>query len=130
MLIRLPILILASCLSSCLSPHGYPSRSVLSKTQLIEWYSNNLQKYPAIDKFGYAGSDENYHYFIVRPVDDFVIHEVPRADLKVPDERLRGELGRSLYFYLVDPANNFKKVPEPGFRENQDTEQDVHGNTH
>lgn len=113
MLIRLTLLILASCLSGCLSPHGYPSRSILSKTQLIEWYSNHLLKYPAVDKFGYAGSDDNYHYFIVRPVDDFVVHEVPRTDMKVPDERLRSEIGRSLYFYLVNPANNFKKVPEP-----------------
>jgi len=113
MIFRLQILILTFCISSCLSPHGYPSRSVLSKTQLIKWYSDNLQKYPTIDKFGYAGSEDDFHYFIVRPVDDFVIHEVPRSDLKIPDVRLRSELGRSLYFYLVDPSNNFKKVPEP-----------------
>ena len=113
MLGRFQILILASCLSSCVFLPDYSARHVKSKQELIEWYSDNLTRYPAISKFGYAGSDETYHYFIVRPVDDFVTHEVPRSDLKMPDERPRSERGKSLYFYLVDPTKGFKKMPEP-----------------
>jgi hypothetical protein len=90
---------------------GVPTHNVKSRQELIDWYSEKIAQYPAITKFGYAGSDDTYHYFIVRPVDDFVIHEVPRSELKMPDFRLRSELGDLLYFYLVDPMENFKKIP-------------------
>ena len=104
-------LLLASSLSSCTFP-GYPTNNVKSKQELIDWYSDNLPRYPAISKFGYAGSDEDYHYFIVRPVDDFVTHEVPRSDLMISDERPKSARGKRLYFYLVDPKKSFTKVPE------------------
>jgi len=104
-------LLFATFLSSCVIP-GYSTHNAKSKQELIQWYSDNLPRYPAISKFGYAGSDDTYHYFIVRPVDDFVTHEVPRSDLKLSDVRLRSERGKLLYFYLVDPTKNFKKIAE------------------
>lgn len=39
---------------------------------------------------------------------------VPRDQITIQDERRHSDLGWSqFYFYLVDPRQNFRKVPDP-----------------
>jgi hypothetical protein len=100
-------LLCAALLTGCnLSP-------VLSKKELVDWYTANHRTLSNLERFGYAGSDEKYHYFITRPIDYFYFPKIPRTELQMPDERPRSQLGRGdLYFYPVDPGNNFKRVPD------------------
>jgi hypothetical protein len=98
-------------LSGCISPEGW-TRSVWSKSDLVAWYNEYEPVRSNLSKFGYAGSDEGFHHFITRPVDSFFMPKIPRSELTVPDERPRAELGRRLYFYLVDPRQDFRKVSE------------------
>ena len=87
--------------------------TVLSKQELVKWHTDHVSKMSNLERFGYRGSDENYHYFITRPIDSFYFPQIPRAELHMPDERPRSQLGKyELYFYPVDPSNNFQKVPD------------------
>jgi len=84
-----------------------------SKAELVEWYSKAAPDNPRVRRFGYCGSDAKYHYFIVRPIDWFVCPKVRRSELVIPDERPKSSLPRDQwYFYVVDPAHDFRKVDE------------------
>jgi hypothetical protein len=103
------LIFLGSLTSGCLSPEGRP-KEVWTKDELVSWHREHTQTNPNLKKFGYAGSDDNYHYFITRPVDSFLLPRIPRKDLKIVDERPRAELKKQLYFYLVDPQRNFRRI--------------------
>lgn len=107
------LLTLALLLPSCISPEGY-KKSVWHKQELLDWYNEHEPTNSNLRKFGYAGSDEAYHHFITRPIDSFLQVKIPRNEITIPDERPRSSLtSRQLYFYLVDPRQNFRKVPSP-----------------
>lgn len=102
---------IALLLSSCISPEGY-KKSVWHKQELLDWYNKNEPANSNLQKFGYAGSDEAYHHFITRPIDSFLQVKIPRNELTIADERPHSSLtSHQLYFYLVDPRQNFRKVP-------------------
>lgn len=109
MIARLLLIAVCALLSGCLSPEGW-KKSQWTKTELVEWYTEYEPTTPGLSKFGYAGSDANYHYFITRPIDSFLIPKVPRGELTIQDERKRSDLGKRLYFYEVDPKQNFRKI--------------------
>ena len=103
------LILLAICLllPSC-------AKRVWERQELVDWYNKYEPDIPNLSKFGYAGSDKKYHHFITRSVDNFVTPRVPRDQITVPDERRHSDLGWSqFYFYLVDPRQNFRKVPDP-----------------
>lgn len=88
----------------------------MGKSELQKWYRDDLSRYSGAGKLGYTGSDADYHYFITRPVDDFVSVQVPRNELKLKDEHPSSELGwKRMYFYLVDPEQDFRKINESAF---------------
>ncbi len=89
----------------------------MDKYELQIWYRDELSRYSGAGKLGYRGSDDVYHYFIARPVDDFVIIQVPRNEWVLKDERGTSELGREgMYFYLVDPQRLFCKIDGVAFQ--------------
>ena len=101
----LPILLGALVLSACGGPW------TMGKSELQTWYRDDLSRYSGSGKLGYRGSDFVYHYFIARPVDNFIVIQVPRGELALKDELGTSELDRErLYFYLVDPERNFRKL--------------------
>ncbi len=106
---RLTTLFVAiACLTACGGYHD------VSAKELVVWHKDlaAMQKDPARSRIGYRGSDENSHYFIARPVDSFTIFRVPRAEIKIADERPLSDLD-NLYYYVVDPAKNFRVIQEP-----------------
>jgi hypothetical protein len=109
----LNVLIAAICLllAGCLSPEGW-TRSAWNKKDLVIWYDKHEPTNSNLSKFGYAGSDDRFHYFITRPVDSFITPRIPRNELTISDERSRSTLGRQLYFYQVDPRQDFRKIPD------------------
>ncbi|RYZ63745.1 MAG: hypothetical protein EOP09_17150 [Proteobacteria bacterium] len=98
-------------LGGCISPEGW-TQSDWSKQELVAWYNKYEPTNSNLTKFGYAGSDDRFHYFVTRPVDSFFTPRIPRSELAILDERSRSDLGRRLYFYRVDPSHNFRKISE------------------
>ena len=106
----LPIFIGVLLITNCGGPW------IMQKAELQKWYRDDLSRYSGAGKLGYTGSDAAYHYFIARPVDDFVTIQVPRDDLTLKEERRTSELGRErMYFYLVDPARDFRRIDDKVF---------------
>jgi hypothetical protein len=49
-------------------------------------------------------------YFIARIMDDCAFIKINKVDLKVLDERSYRSTSSSLYYYLVDPSRDYRKV--------------------
>lgn len=110
MITRLTLIVFCALLAGCLSAEGI-KRNQWSKSEVVAWYAKYEPVVHGLSKYCYAGSNAKYHYFICRPIDSFLIQKIPRAELVMPDERKREDLGKRLYFYQVDPKRNFKKMP-------------------
>lgn len=60
---------------------------------------------------GYQGSDQQYHYFIARVMDDWAFIRINKDELTVPDGRpYLGTSSSQRYYYLVDPSQAYRKV--------------------
>jgi hypothetical protein len=46
-----------------------------------------------------------------RPIDSWVLPRVRRSEIVIEDERSPDALGNRIWFYRVDPAHDFAKVP-------------------
>ncbi len=91
--------------------HCGTAERVWSRAELEDWYAKTLPGYPNLEKVRYRGSDASYHYFLMRPVDSFIIPRVPRAELTMEDERpYSGGSSAALGYYQVDVLHGFKKV--------------------
>ena len=106
---RYLIVIFSFLIAGC--AQGFPKRT-WTKAELVEWYSKYASSNPRVQRFGYCGSDDKYHYFVTRPIDSYLLPRVPRSESVIADERPRASLGRANYFYLVDPARDFRKIEE------------------
>ena len=73
-----------------------------SKTEVMEYHRNMSSR--AYEVIGYRGSDATHHYYIARPVDWFVFYQIPKAQLKLHDERpLQGSIE---FHYKVSPKDD------------------------
>jgi hypothetical protein len=74
---------------------------------------------------GYQGSDEQFHHYIARVMDDWTFIQIRRDELKLDDIRPFSRASSApLYYYLVDPSRNYqtiaaKKSGEPSGAANQ-----------
>ena len=84
------------------------TKETWSRAELVDWYLQFGSKRP---KLGYAGSDGQYHYFATRPIDNWVLPRVARTEITIAEERSHASLGRRFWFYVVDPAQDFAKIP-------------------
>jgi hypothetical protein len=84
------------------------SKGTWTRAELADWYLRFGSKKPTL---GYAGSDAQYHYFASRPIDNWVSPRVARSQISIREERSHRSLGRKFWFYAVDPANDFAKIP-------------------
>src|SRR5690349_2131769 len=104
-----PTLALAAggCQLLYLSPYGKPHDPVWTKQEVVDWYGRFKQP----PRFMYRGSDDRWHYFITRPIDDFVHIQIDRKELSIPEEH---RCSQEMYFgyYPVDPSNAFRKIDE------------------
>jgi hypothetical protein len=85
--------------------------SPMSKQEATDWYA----RYGSMVRWvGYQGSDEQFHHFIARVMDDWNFIQIRRDELKLNDEKpfSRGS-SAPLYYYLVDPSRDYQKIGEP-----------------
>jgi len=84
---------------------------VWSAKELGEWYASQIIQIandPWSVRMGYLGSDAEYHYFVVRPIDSFVVPRIPRSELNLADVRPLRSVPD--YYYLVDPSQEYRRV--------------------
>jgi hypothetical protein len=104
---RLTVLVLGlavACglLSSC-------RKTEWTKQEVVEWYS----QYEAAVRGGllYRGSDETWHYFIARVMDDWAFIQIKKDELKLEDERVYSQASSAPFsYYAVDPSHDFQKI--------------------
>lgn len=60
---------------------------------------------------GYQGSDQQYHHYIARVMDEWSFIKIRKDELTVAEEwpYARPSSG-PLYYYLVDPSRDYQKV--------------------
>ena len=64
---------------------------------------------------GYQGSDEHFHHFIARVMDHWNFIRIERGELAMTDERPFSKTSSApLYYYLVDPSQNYQKIAGEG----------------
>src|SRR5262245_6509915 len=100
--IRLGTLLLAlGCISACVN-------TPLDRSAAADWYS----RYGSMVRWvGYQGSDQQFHYFIARVMDDWNWIRIRKDELRVEDERPYSRRSSGpLYYYLVDVSKDYRKV--------------------
>lgn len=117
MKLRLTILFLAVALSGCV---GAFKKTVWSPVEVAEWYERWSLPSTVHRGIGYQGTDEEFHYFIARPIDYFVFIRIPRGQLRLEDVRPRQQVSSASLgvYYWIDPRDWFRKeelnqTPEP-----------------
>ena len=90
-------------------------RSTWTAGELSDWYSRHADGSPHYGPLYYRGSDAEFHYFVIRAMDDWVFPKVARGEIGLQDERLlvTASSGANSPFpghYAVDPLNGFKKI--------------------
>ncbi len=80
----------------------------LNKQEAADWYT----RYGSMVRWvGYQGSDQQFHYYIARVMDDWNFIRIRRDELKVDDERPFSRASSApLYYYLVDPRHDYQRV--------------------
>jgi hypothetical protein len=80
----------------------------LNKQEAADWYA----RYGSMVRWvGYQGSDEQFHNYIARVMDDWNFIQVRRDELKVDDVRPFSRASSApLYYYLVDPSRDYQKI--------------------
>src|SRR5262245_13408351 len=80
----------------------------LNKQEAADWYARNASM---VRWVGYRGSDQQFHYFIARVMDEWSYIQIRRDELTVADERPYSRVSRGpLYYYLVDPSREYRKI--------------------
>jgi hypothetical protein len=112
-LIRIIISIaLLFCLSGC-------KKDVWTADELQRWYSPLKQGNPSfVSPLYYRGTDNNYHYFICRSMDDFVNIKVIKEEIRLDDIKPAISISSKPFpgYYAVDPNNGYKRVDEAKFK--------------
>ena len=80
----------------------------MNKKAAADWYS----RYSSMVRWvGYQGSDQQFHYYIARVMDDWAFIQIPKSELTVTDERPYSTASSApQYHYLVDPQQDYRKV--------------------
>jgi hypothetical protein len=88
-----------------------------------DWYKEyyvgqSAQPRPFTSQIYYRGSDDKFHHFISRSMDEWVFIKIKRDELTITDERPKwaasqGSSASSIGYYPIDPLDNFKKIEQP-----------------
>lgn len=80
----------------------------LNKQEAAEWYARYASM---VQWVGYRGSDQQFHHFVARVMDDWNFIQIRKDELRVDDERPYSTASNApLYYYLVDPSRDYRKV--------------------
>ena len=107
MRIAIAILLLTclTCLTGC-------SSNLRTADEIQEAYSLRKADNPSFTSLlGYRGTDSQYHYFIYRSADDFVLIKIKKEEIQLTDVRPPiAASDKSFCYYSVDPILGFKRV--------------------
>lgn len=80
-----------------------------TKQEVVEWYA---KAGPAVrGGLLYRGSDEQWHYFIARVMDEWAFIQIKKEELKLEDERTYSQASSAPFsYYSVDPSHEFQKM--------------------
>jgi hypothetical protein len=80
----------------------------LNKQEAADWHA----RYSSMVRWvGYQGSDQQFHHYIARVMDDWNYIQIRKDELTVSDERPYSTASSApLYYYLVDPSHDYGKV--------------------
>ena len=97
----LALLLVLACIPACRT-------TPLDKPEAADWYAG----YASMVRWvGYQGSDQKFHYYIGRVMDDWSFIRIRKDELRVDDERSYSTASSApLYHYLVDPSRDYRKV--------------------
>lgn len=95
------LLLVLVCLPGCRT-------TPLSKQEATDFFT----RYPSMVRWvGYQGSDQQFHHYIVRVMDEWSYIQIRRDELSVIDERPYSTAWRApLYHYIVDPKHDYRKI--------------------
>ena len=84
----------------------------LNKQAADDWY----MRYATLVRWvGYQGSDQHYHHFIARVMDDWNFIQIRKEELTVEEERPYSNSSHApLYYYLVDPSQDYRRIEPQG----------------
>lgn len=98
----LGVAVIGSLLLSC-------RKTEWTKQEVVEWYAQNGSA--VRDGLLYRGSDQQWHYFIARVMDDWAFIQIKKEELKLEDERPYSQASSVTFsFYAVDPSQGFRKI--------------------
>jgi hypothetical protein len=95
------LLLILACIPAC-------RRTAMNKQEAANWYA----KYSSgVRWVGYQGSDQQFHYYIARAMDDWVFIQIRTNELTVADPRPYSTASSApQYHYLVDPSRDYRKI--------------------
>ena len=84
------------------------STTPMSKQEAADWYS----RYHLMVRWvGYQGSDEQYHHYIARVMDDWAFIRIKKDELRVSDERPYSKSSSAPFcYYRVDPRRDYAEI--------------------
>lgn len=87
----------------------------LSSDELVEWYVEQAESSPQHGPLYYRGSDDQYHYFRIRALDDWFLPRVPRDEIDLLDIRPLLSASDEPFpgYYAVDPVREFMPIDAP-----------------
>ena len=102
---KIIIVVFLTCLSGC-------SNNLRTADEIQEAYSICKTHNPSFTSLlHYRGTDSEYHYFIYRSTDDFVLIKVKKEEIQLTDVRPPiAASGKPFCYYSVDPIYGFKRV--------------------
>ncbi len=110
---RLPVIIIALAL---LLPTGCLTKDIWTADEIIQWHAEYAVDDPKdfYSPLYYCGTDEKYHHFIIRVMDDWVIMKVAKEEIDIADPRplATSSGGASPGYYAIDPQNGFRRIEE------------------
>ena len=82
----------------------------LNKQEAAHWHA----RYASMVRWvGYQGSDQQFHHYIARVMDDWNFIQIRKDELTVADEHPYSTASSApLYYYLVDPSREYRKIEE------------------
>ena len=100
--IRLVILLFVlACVPAC-------RRTPMNKQEAADWYA---QYSSTVRWVGYQGTDQQFHHYIARVMDDWAFIQISTNELTVVDQRPYSTASSApQYHYLVDPKRDYRKV--------------------
>jgi hypothetical protein len=97
------LLVVLACIPAC-------RRTPMNKQEAADW---NARYSDGVRWVGYQGTDQQFHHYIARVMDDWAFIQIRTNESSIPaaDQRPYSTASSApQYHYLVDPKRDYRKV--------------------